>query len=69
MIHILRYIKKALRQGRLLHEDKGNTQVVGFCDLNWAGSLVDKCSTTGYCVFVGGNFVSGKSQKQKIGKV
>ncbi|XP_020234117.1 uncharacterized protein LOC109814165 [Cajanus cajan] len=31
ILHILRYIKRALGQG-LLSEDKGNTQLMGYCD-------------------------------------
>ena len=35
VVHILRYVKRALGQG-LLYEDKGNTQLSGYCDANWA---------------------------------
>jgi len=65
VIHILRYIKKAPGQG-LLYEDKGNTQISGYCDVDWAGGPIDKRSTTGYCVFIGGNIISWKSKKQNI---
>jgi len=65
VIRILRYLKKAPGQG-LLYEDKGNTQVFGYCDVDWAGSPMDKCSTTVYCVFLGGNIVSWKSKKQNV---
>ena len=34
VIRILRYIKRTPGQG-LLYEDKGNTQIVGFCDADW----------------------------------
>ena len=64
-IRILRYHKKALGQG-LLYEDKGNTQIFGYCDVDWAGSPMDKCSTTRYCVFFGGNIISWKSKEQNV---
>lgn len=50
----------------MLYEDKGNTQIVGFCDANWAGSPTDRRSTLGYCVSGGGNLVSWKSKKQNV---
>lgn len=62
---ILRYIKRAPEQG-LLYEDKGNTQLVGFCDADWAGSPIDRRSTSGYCVSIGGNLISWKSKKQNV---
>ena len=39
VIRILRYIKRTPGQG-LLYEDKGNTQIVGFCDADWTGSPI-----------------------------
>lgn len=65
VIRILRYIKRTPGQG-LLYEDKGSTQIVGFCDADWAGSPIDRRSTSGYCVSIGGNLVSWKSKKQNV---
>ena len=42
----------------MLYENRGHTQVVGYTDANWAGSLTDRRSTSGYCVFIGGNLIS-----------
>ncbi|RDX91387.1 Copia protein, partial [Mucuna pruriens] len=58
-----RYIKKTPRQG-LLYENKGDTHILGYCDANWAGSPIDRRSTIGYCISIGGNVVSWKSKKQ-----
>ena len=64
-IHILRYVKKTPGQG-VLYENRGHTQIVGYCDADWAGSPTDRRSTSGYCVFIGGNLISWKSKKQDI---
>ena len=57
VIRILRYIKGTPGHG-MLYENRGHTQIVGYCDANWAGSPVDGRSTSGYCVFIGGNLIS-----------
>ena len=64
-IRILKYIKGAPGQG-LLYTDKGNMQVIGYTDADWAGSPIDRRSTTGYCILVGGNLISWKSKKQDV---
>ncbi|KAG2406196.1 Retrovirus-related Pol polyprotein from transposon RE1 Retro element 1 [Vigna angularis] len=65
VLRILRYIKGSPGQG-LLYENKGNTRIKGYCDADWAGSPIDRRSTTGYCVLLGGNLVSWKSKKQNV---
>lgn len=62
---ILCYLKAAPGRG-ILYKDHGHTRVECFSDADWAGSREDRRSTSGYCVFVGGNLVSWKSKKQNV---
>ena len=40
--------------------------MIGFSNADWAGLLIDRRSTTSYCVFVGGNLVPRRSKKQNV---
>ena len=50
----------------MLYENRCHTQIVGYSDADWADSLTDRCSISGYCVFIGGNLISWKSKKQDV---
>ena len=50
----------------MLYENKGHTQVVGYTDVDWAGSPIDRRSTSRYCAFIGVNLISWKSKKQAV---
>ncbi|WMV45443.1 hypothetical protein MTR67_038828 [Solanum verrucosum] len=45
----------------LLFEDQGHEHITGYIDADWVASPFDRRSTSGYCVLVGGNLVSGIS--------
>ncbi|XP_020216524.1 uncharacterized protein LOC109800193 [Cajanus cajan] len=65
VVRILRYIKRSPGKG-LVYNDRGHTNIVGYSDADWAGDASDRRSTSGYCVFMGGNLVSWKSKKQSV---
>ena len=61
---ILRYLLGTMDMS-LVFNREDNLSIVGYCDADWASSF-DRKSTTGYCIFVGGNSVSWKSKKQSV---
>ncbi|KAJ7954112.1 Retrovirus-related Pol polyprotein from transposon TNT 1-94 [Quillaja saponaria] len=62
---ILRYLKSAAGKG-LLFEKHKSLKLEAYTDADWAGSLDDRRSTSGYCIFVGENLVSWRSKKQTV---
>ena len=62
---ILCYMKGSPGRG-ILYSNHGHNRLKCFTDANWAGSKEDRRSTSGYCVFVGGNLVSWKSKKMSV---
>uniref|UniRef100_A0ACD5U205 Uncharacterized protein n=1 Tax=Avena sativa TaxID=4498 RepID=A0ACD5U205_AVESA len=62
---ILRYLKTFPGKG-ILFSRNGHLNIEGYRDADWVGCLDDRKSTSGYCVFVGGNLVSWRSKKQNV---
>ncbi|XP_070052697.1 uncharacterized mitochondrial protein AtMg00810-like [Nicotiana tomentosiformis] len=62
---ILYYLKRAPGLG-ILYSNYSHSRIDCFVDADWVGSKIDRRSTTGYCVFVGGNLVSWRSKKQNV---
>ncbi|RVW84739.1 Retrovirus-related Pol polyprotein from transposon RE1 [Vitis vinifera] len=50
----------------ILYSSQGHTRIECFSDVDWAGSKFDRRSTTGYCMFFGGNLVAWRSKKQSV---
>lgn len=62
---IIRYLKGSPGRG-VMYKNNGNLDVCGYTDADWAGSQVDRRSTSGYFTFVGGNLVTWRSKKQNV---
>ncbi len=63
MRRILRYIKHTLQCG-IFYEAKNQLQVHGFMDVNWAGNVSNKRSTSGFMFSFGIGAISWSSKKQ-----
>ena len=62
--HILRYLAGTVDYG-LDYRRFDGVGLVGFTDSNWAGSVLDRKSTSGCCFSLGSAVVSWFSRKQK----
>ena len=60
---VLAYLKGFPGKGLLFPQSSDRTVKV-FTDVDFAGSIVDRRSTPGYCTFIFGSLVSWKSSKQ-----
>ncbi|XP_050150531.1 uncharacterized protein LOC126625495 [Malus sylvestris] len=65
VMRILRYLKGSLSKG-ILFKRNNHFSVEGYTDADWAGSIDDRRSTSGYFTFVGGNLVTWRSKKQNV---
>ena len=43
-----------------------NRDIEMFSDANWAGSVTDRRSSSGYCTYMWGNLVTWQSKKQSV---
>ena len=55
---ILCYLKTTSGKGILFRASGGSLDIQGYIDADYVGSLKDRRSTTGYCMFLGGNLIS-----------
>ncbi|CAA7397818.1 unnamed protein product [Spirodela intermedia] len=61
----LAYLKNTVGQGLLFSRGSDSTVEI-YTDVDYAGSVSDKTSTSRYCSFIDGNLVSLRSKKQKV---
>ncbi|KAL5540944.1 hypothetical protein UlMin_044920 [Ulmus minor] len=66
VMRILRYLKSAPGKGILFTKKENFQNVVTYTDADWAGSIDNRRSTSGYFTFVGGNLVTWRSKKQNV---
>ena len=62
---VLHYLKGNPGKG-ILFKKNDTLALEAYTDADYAGSLVDRRSTTGYCTFLGGNLVTWRSKKQNV---
>ncbi|KAL5727461.1 hypothetical protein ACHQM5_000656 [Ranunculus cassubicifolius] len=61
---ILRYLKHTITYGLMLRRPQ-NIHLHAFSYADWAGCPDNRRSTSGYCIFFGGNLISWSARKQK----
>ncbi|OMO77059.1 Reverse transcriptase, RNA-dependent DNA polymerase [Corchorus capsularis] len=66
VMRILRYVKSSPGKGILFTKNEDWQGINVYTDADWAGSLDDRRSTSGYFTFVGGNLVTWRSKKQNV---
>ena len=62
---ILRYLKSTPGKGLFFKKSEQKT-IEAYTDVDWAGSVTDRRSTSGYCTYIWGNLVTWRSKKQSV---
>ncbi|XP_020580984.1 uncharacterized protein LOC110025061 [Phalaenopsis equestris] len=62
---VLHYLKGNSEKG-ILFKRNDTLTLKAYTDADYAGSIVDRRSTTRYCTFLGGNLVTWRSKKQNV---
>jgi hypothetical protein len=61
---VLRYLKGTIDHG--LWYTKGTLTLQAFYDSDWAGNPDDRCSATGFGIFLGSCLISWTAKKQPV---
>lgn len=62
---VLRYLQGTIQFG-LYYTPADQVDVTAFSDSDWGSSLEDRRSTSGFCIYIGGNLVGWSSKKQHV---
>ena len=65
VIRILKYLKGSLERG-IFFEKGEPCEIEAYTDADWACSVIDRRSTSGYCFYIWGNLETWRSKKQNI---
>ena len=65
MYRILRYLNNTLWKG-LFFQKNVQQNIEAYIDMDWAGSITNQRSTSGFCTYVWGNLVTWRSKKQNM---
>ena len=65
IFHVLRYLKGTLGKG-LMFQKTEQRGIESFVDADWAGSIEDNRSTSGYCTKLWENMITWRSKKQLV---
>jgi len=64
-LRFVQYLKRTPGK-RILFKRNKSVSFEAYMNADYARSVVDRRSTTGYCTFLGGNLVTWKSKKQSV---
>ncbi|XP_072080996.1 secreted RxLR effector protein 161-like [Arachis hypogaea] len=62
---IIQYLKASPEKGLLFKKERILSMKI-YTDADCAGSIIDRRSTSGYCMFLGENLVTWRSKKQNV---
>ncbi|XP_019052685.1 PREDICTED: uncharacterized protein LOC109114473 [Nelumbo nucifera] len=65
VLRIIRYVKGTMFHG-LHYSNSSPLHLIAYSDVDWANDPTDRCSTTGYCFFLGDSLISWRSKKQMV---
>ncbi|XP_063938735.1 uncharacterized mitochondrial protein AtMg00810-like [Daucus carota subsp. sativus] len=65
VLHILRYVKGTIFHG-LHYSFDSPLELHAYSDADWGGDPTTRCSTTGFCFFLGDSLISWRSKKQSL---